>query len=112
LIGKNFIYCPNDKPHLQYWVNRSIDGSNCGMYATCNNIETESSLILPIKRYKQYAKYLPLEGFETGVNILSRQPGSYKLLSYNKPSTHDRDYYIYLPYEYDPIIKVVYAFCV
>jgi len=37
---------------------------------------------------------------------------NYNLLTYNCPSTYGRDYYIFLPHEYDPIARIVYAFSV
>ena len=66
-------------------------------------------------------KYKPRDGFQTGTKIKNQPQNSnintncdtnYDLLSYNKPSTYNRDYYMFLPYEYDPIAKVVYAFSV
>ena len=87
-----------------------------------NNILLHSKLTKPVNTlYCPNSKYKPRDGFQTGIKIkdLSQDGNTttncnsyYDVLSYNKPSTYDRDYYIFLPYEYDPIAKVVYAFSV
>jgi len=46
-----------------------------------------------------------LIGIKTGIKI-----GDYTLNIYNPPSTHDRDYYLLLPYEYNPIDKIIHVF--
>ena len=114
---ENFIYCPDNKSYLQYWLD--TQNVNYIMQASCSNNNNITSILTvePLskmtntKKYNIHNKYIPYEGHQTEITITSKN-NSYKLLCYNIPSTYDRDYYIYLPYEYDPIIKVIYAFSV
>ena len=57
--------------------------------------------------YNPNSQYKPNIGFQTGVKL-----NDYTVLSYNVPSLYDRNYYTFLPQEYDPIAKIVYAFSV
>ena len=111
---KNLVYCPNDKPCLKSWTGREIDEQSNTIYASCdvdNIVNNHINIRQPINVYQPNSKYIPYAGFQTNIDIKSRN-GDYKLLTYNSPSMYDRDYFIFLPYEYDPIAKVVYAFCV
>jgi len=107
---KNLIYCTNDKPYIENW--KVWEGFNQVIHATCSSVKQVSSLTaIDNIHYKPNIGYSPFEGFDTGMDITGTNT-NYKLYCYNKPSTYGKNYYIYLPYEYDPIIKVVYAFCV
>jgi len=68
---------------------------------------TENKRFMDINLYNPNSSYQPHSGYITEIQIRD-----YTLLSYNRPSTYGRDYYVYLPYEQDPYIKVIYAFCI
>jgi hypothetical protein len=111
LHPKNFVMCPNDKPHLSYHKGILIGQTSAIYYASCQNEpKPRGKNIQPIDVYNPNSKYKPFEGFypEHDIEI----GGEYKLMTYNLPCLYDRDYYLYLPYEYDPIAKIVYAFSV
>ena len=61
-----------------------------------------------ISKLQVTGNYKPfVDGYATTYKIRD-----YDLLSYNKPSLYERDYYLFLVYEIDPISKIFYAFCV
>lgn len=127
----NYIYCPNDKPHL--WTERDPVPDYDWLVpvsVSCQATAQPGQMRGPLNVYSDVSSYRPGTGFFTGITIKDfvgngdaghvpsdkrhqyRYIDAYKLISYNLPSTYSRDYYIFLPYEYDPIAKVIYAFSV
>ena len=111
-LGNDLIFCPNDKPYLSYQRRQEINKPDNIKYAMCQNLpDLVDEGRRPIDIYDPRNKYKPYIGYQTNI-IIDGHNERYKLFTYNLPSMYDRDYYIYLPYEYDPIAKVVYAFSV
>jgi len=81
------------------------------MYMSCSEVASGNTILHPIDNYQPDNTYEPYVGYQTGITI-SGQMCDYKLVSYNQPSIYGGNYCLYLPYEYDPIAKIVYAFCV
>ena len=135
-IGGLHIHCPHNKPFLAHEdVDRERQEYNIEAVSTVannpdkllqlSNLSTgqpASSFVLPSTnpspslssstRCAPVDSYCPGRGFSTGIKIQDPRDGdSYDLISYNLMSAYDRDYYLYLVHEFDPIAKVVYAFC-
>jgi len=123
----DFIYCPNDKPHLNFWLARDNNEPKSIRYVSCQSTIPENyGGREPVHFHSPNSNYKPHDGFQTGIKIkdytdkydsydvttFDDYDQQYDLLTYNLPSMYDRDYYIYLPYEYDPIAKIVYAFSI
>ena len=126
LISKNYIYCPPSKPFLDYTQTFVPKGPN-HLDVTCVEQRPLWDKMSPTDVYSPDSKYRPFQGFATGLKLkrytddynphrhletYENYNVEYELFSYNKPFSYNRDYYIYLPYEFDPIARVVYAFCV
>ena len=109
LSCENLIYCPNNSPYIKSWRGRGADDPSNVMYATCSNEIVSGQTGTRIDLYHPNGSYKPRFGFQTGIKIGEEL---YDLITYNSPSCYNRDYYAYLPYEWDPIAKVVYAFSV
>ena len=114
LEGKNYIYCPADKSFLSYYdILRT--GLTDTLEITCSTQPVLWSRLKSIDVYSAASKYRPNQGFATDIKIKHHTDDyntEYDLLSYNQPSAYGRDFYIYLPYEFDPIVRIVYAFSV
>lgn len=105
--GKQLITCPKSAtPYLQRsYRELPIFGSleTTNHYTICcsptdNGIQPQQNIYDP--------NYTPLLNFhDTGVTISNKH-----LYCYNIPSTYNRNYYLYLIYEYDPIANKIYAF--
>jgi hypothetical protein len=112
LSCENLIYCPNNKPHIRYWKGRGADEPSNIVYATCSDEVILGETRLPVNVYRPNSSYKPRTGFQTGIKINGAEE-QYDLLTYNQPFIYyGRDYYIFLPYEWDPIAKLVYAFSI
>lgn len=133
LIGKNYIYCPNSRPFLEYHETISLRTVDT-LDVSCQQQRPEWNKSLPLDVYTPFSSYRPGSGFATGITLKYHDDNSdddgddgdasnnveYELRSYNEPSTYSRGRvadqryptYIFLPYEYDPIAKIVYAFSV
>ena len=128
-----YVYCPEHKPYLRVTEDTEITASHRYLLAykvscsdhisspsheTHESYETEEgkSYAKRVDLYSAKSKYRPGEGFPTGIKlkstIMNGNNHKYTLMSYNMPSTYDRNYYIFIPYDFDPIAKFVYAFSV
>jgi len=86
------------------------------MYISCTDTQTKNTISNPVDVYQYNNKYTPNVGYKTGITVTGVNSDNssfqYTVLSYNQPFTYDREYYMYLPYEYDPIANIVYVFSV
>ena len=70
-----------------------------------SNSHVSNPNIKRIHNYNPDNNYSPNIGFDIGLKIRD-----YTLHLYNAPCSYGRDYYLFLPYEYDPINKIIHAF--
>lgn len=125
-VYKHFVYCSDSKPYLYGQYSSELGPSQETIIyftVTCSDqpqpeLESEEELgkLKPklVNLYSPASKYRPGEGFPTGVKLrgYGNDNSEYTVMSYNMPLTYNRDHYIFLPYDFDPIAKFVYAFSV
>jgi len=111
---ERLLYCPDDKSYLHYSIMEGTDYDTLAVVcrstpalqynADIELIENQSDVSL--------GNYVPRQGYQTGVKLANQNGGNYDVISYNPVSNYGRNFYIFLPYEYDPIARVVYVFSV
>jgi len=101
-LDNRLISTSNDEyPYLVYTKPRRWDEGAIIDWTHDPAMET----FAPINNRNQNTNYKPYSGYDTGIKVLGK-----KVFSYNPPSLYGRDYYIFLPHEYDPFTKTIYAF--
>jgi len=111
------IYCPDDKPYVDCAITLHPNYTQVYVTASLAPISGKVWQSTLVKRCSKQehptGNYTPRQGYLTDLKITDNEGGpDYDLISYNPLSTYGRDYYLLLPYEYDPVIRVIYAFSV
>jgi hypothetical protein len=103
--NKDLIYCPSNIPDLR---SKKSERHNANMALYCTNNHVWEPDLSTVHDYNPNNGYNIYRGHDVPIKI-----GEYSLVSYNPPESPEllgRDYYLFLPYEYDPIAKIVYVF--
>jgi len=77
-------------------------------YYACRYDDRDSLKPITKDQLPKTTDYIPRSGYKFPINPVFE--GMYDLYTYNPPSTKNRDYYVLLIYELDPIAKILYAF--
>jgi len=78
-------------------------------YYACSHVNQDAMESISNDKLPITTDYVPYIGHKFPINTTFGD--MYNLYTYNVPSTKNRDYYILLIYECDPIEKILYAFC-
>jgi hypothetical protein len=103
-VNGKLVTSPNsDTPYLVYTEQQYANVSANISWTDNPTRET----FLPVNVYDPNSTYKPRGGYDTGIRVKDEA-----FFSYNPLSLYNHDYYIFLPYEHDPIAKTTYVFSI